>query len=195
MLQTQGEVTQLLAAVRDGSPGAVDRLVELVYAHWHRLAERLLDREADMHSLQPTALLNEALVRILEGDLLHQAPNRFYFFKAASRVMGHILVEHARRRRSLSRGGKFRRLPFDVLLDYYDKQRIDVVALRNALDVLAGVHERAAVVMTLRTIGGYTADEVARQLEVSVSTVEKDTQFARAWLRKELGGDRDDPHA
>ena len=101
--------------------------------------------------------------------------------------MRNILVDHARRRRAEKRGGNLRQHPLDAVLDHYEKQQIDVIALRDALEALSQDYERASMVMTLRYIAGFTVNDVADQLGVSVATVEKDTQFARAWLRMRLG--------
>jgi RNA polymerase sigma factor (TIGR02999 family) len=183
------EITQLLDAVRAGDARAEARLIELTYPRLHREAQRLLLQERDADSLQTTALLHEAFIKGLVGELLHQAPNRAYFFAAMARLMRQTLVEHARRRRAEKRGGGLTRVPIDALLDYFQKQNLDVQALHDALEVLASEHPRPALVFTLRFVGGLTAEEVARHLQVSLSTAEKDTHFARAWLRKELGGD------
>lgn len=185
------DITQLLAAVRAGDVTARDRLTERVYAEFHWIAERLLARERVEHTLQPTDLLHDAFVRLFGSDLLEEATNRAYLFGAATRAMRRILIDHARRRKAAVRGGDRRQLPFDLLIAYYEEQRIDIDALRDALETLATIHERAAQVITLRAVGGFTAQEVATQLGVSLSTVEKDSHFARTWLFKQLGVELD----
>jgi RNA polymerase sigma factor (TIGR02999 family) len=187
-----GDITRLLDAVRAGDRQAEAQLIELAYPRLHRAAQRLMRQEREGHSLQATALLHEAFTKVLVGKMLHEAPNRAYFFAAMARLMQQTLVDHARRRDAEKRGGGLTRVPFDVLLDYFRKQHIDVFALHDALEVLAAEHERPALVLTLRTLGGLTAQEVAAQLDVSLSTVEKDTQFARACLRQKLGEDGHD---
>ncbi len=187
--ETQGELTQLLAAIQAGCPDAQSQLLHLMYSRFYRMARHLLAEEPSGLSLQPSDLLDEAVVRILQSNLLHTAPNRVYLLRAVGRLMRRVLVEHARRRQAEKRGGKFRRLPLDALLDYYERQEIDTVALHDALEVLSSLHERAALAITWRTIGGCSEAEVAELLGVSVSTIQKDTQFARAWLRKQLADD------
>lgn len=186
---TQGDVSQLLAAIRAGDAGAQSLLAERLWPRFRSLAGRLLADEPTPASLQPSDLVDEAFLHILRGKLFSKAPDRIYLFRAAAKVMRHVLVEHARRRRAEKRGGNRQREPFSVLLDYCERKRIDAVALHDALEALSSAHERAALVMTLRTLGGYTEPEVAELLGASLSTVQKDTQFARAWLRRELGGD------
>jgi RNA polymerase sigma factor (TIGR02999 family) len=186
MAALNGDVTLLLASIRDGDVEAVSRLAELVYSELHRIAERLMSDESPAHTLQPTALLNEAFLRLFHGNGLHRVPNRRYFFAAAVRAMRTLLVEYARRRKASKRGGRMRRLPFDDMLDSCAEQQFDVEALHEGLEALSMLHERSAQVVTLRFFGGFTVDEVAAQLGVSVSTVEADFRFARAWLRDRL---------
>ncbi|MBI3461604.1 MAG: sigma-70 family RNA polymerase sigma factor [Planctomycetes bacterium] len=183
----QSEVTALLAAIRSGNDRAKNQLVELVYDELHRVAVGLMRQERDGHSLQPTALLNEAFVQLLSAGVLNEAPNRVYLFAAVAKAMRKVLADHARRRNALKRGGGQQRLPFDALLAYYEEQNLDVVALHDAIERLATLHERASSVVTMRFLGGFTVQEVASQLGVSMSTVESDFRFARAWLRKNLG--------
>ena len=190
---TESDVTCLLEAIRAGDGQARDRLVELVYAELHHVAGRLLRGARDGDSLQPTALLHEALIRILDGQALAQAPNRAYFFAAVARAMQNALADHARRRRAAKRGGDLKRVPLDSMLAAIDERGIDTVALHESLEQLAAIHERAGQVVTLRFLGGFTVDEVAQQLDVSVATAESDFRFARAWLRKRIGADHDAP--
>jgi RNA polymerase sigma factor (TIGR02999 family) len=184
---TYSEVTTLLDAIRSGDEEAKRRLVERVYRELHQVAAQLMRQEHDSHTLQPTALLHEAFVRLLRSDALQQSSNRHYLFGAAVRAMREVLVDHARQRRAGKRGGGLRREPFDALLAYYEEKNLDVVALHEALDDLATFHARQAQVVTLRFFGGCTVPEIAEQLGVSVSTVESDFRIARAWLRLRLG--------
>jgi RNA polymerase sigma factor (TIGR02999 family) len=184
----RGEVTTLLEAIRDGDPQAPDRLVEAVYAEFHRMAAGLMARERRDHTLQPTALLHEALVQLFDADVLRKAPNRAYLFGAAARAMREVLAAHARRRAADKRGGDRQRVPLDAVLDYLEEQRLDVLALHEALERLATFHERQSHVVTLRFFAGCTVAEVADQLGVSVATVESDFRIARAWLRRQLAG-------
>ena len=185
----QREVTTLLAEIRAGSPGARDQLVALVYDELRRLGGDLLRRERPGHTLQPTALVHEAVLRLFRPDALSAAQGRAQFLAAAARAMRQVLVDHARRRAADKRGGDRERLPLDDVLDHFAEQRLDLLALHDALDVLAGLHQRQGQVVELRFFGGYTVEEIAEQLGVSVSTVESDFRKATAFLRGQLSED------
>jgi RNA polymerase sigma factor (TIGR02999 family) len=192
----QREVTTLLDAIRTGDAGARGKLVELVYVELRRLASGLMRRERPGHTLQPTALVHEALLRLLHPDVLGGAQNRAQFLAAAARAMRRVLVDHARGRAADKRGGGQGPVPLDEALDYFARQHLDVVAVHEALDELAGLHERQSQVVELRFFGGYTVEEVASLLQVSVSTVESDFRKATAFLRSRLAEeDGDDPPA
>jgi RNA polymerase sigma factor (TIGR02999 family) len=186
----QGDVTQLLAAIRAEVPGADDRLLELVYSRLHGLASHYAADEPDSCSLSPTALLHEALLRTLGDDLFRKAPNRAYLFSAVCAAMRRVLVEHARRRKAGRRGGGRKPMPLDALLDRLEGRDVNVVEVNDALEALAAVHLRASQALTLRMLGGFTVREMAKQLGVCASTVEKDLRFARAWLHRQLEGGR-----
>jgi RNA polymerase sigma factor (TIGR02999 family) len=192
----QQDVTTLLAAVRAGSPGAWDKLVALVYEELHRLAGGLMRQERPGHTLQPTALVHEALVRMLHPDALAGAEGRAQFRAAAARAMRRVLVDHARQRLADKRGGGRTRQPLDEVLEYFAEQRLDLLALHEALDRLAALHQRQSQVVELRYFGGFTVAEIAEQLQVSVSTVESDFRKATAFLRGQLAEEvRHDPRA
>src|SRR5688572_10691784 len=144
------DVTTLLAKIRAGNGQARERLVDLVYDELHAVAANLMRRERATPSLQPTALLHEAFVRMLQGEVLGKAPDRRALFGTAVQVMRKVLADHARRRNALKRGGDRLHLPFDSLLDYCNEHKVDVVALNDALERLAQFHERASQVVTLR---------------------------------------------
>jgi RNA polymerase sigma factor (TIGR02999 family) len=182
----QRDVTTLLEAIRSGNPGARDQLVALVYDELRRLSGGLLRRERPGHTLQPTALVHEAVVLLLRPDALANAQSRSHFFGAAARAMRCVLVDHARRRAADKRGGDRERLPLDDVLDHFAEQRLDLLELHDALDMLAGLHERQGQIVELRFFGGYTVEEIAEQLGVSVSTVESDFRKATAFLRGRL---------
>jgi RNA polymerase sigma-70 factor, ECF subfamily len=182
----QREVTSLLEEIHAGEAGARDRLVDVVYDELRGLAGGLLRREHAGHTLQPTALVHEAVVRLLQPDALANARTRSDFFGAAARAMRRVLVDYARRRAADKRGGGCERLPLDDVLDSFAKERIDLLALHDALELLAGLHERQSQIVELRFFGGYTVEEVAEQLGVSVSTVESDFRKATAFLRGRL---------
>jgi RNA polymerase sigma factor (TIGR02999 family) len=192
----QREVTTLLEAMRAGSPGAREKLVELVYQELRRLAAGLLRHERPSHTLQPTALVHEALLRLLRPDALGGAHNRAQFLAASARAMRRVLVDHARRRAADKRGGGQQPLLLDEALEYFAAQRLDLLALHEALNRLAELHARQAQVVELRFFGGYTVEEIAGQLQVSVSTVESDFRKAAAFLRSRLVDESgDDPRA
>jgi RNA polymerase sigma factor (TIGR02999 family) len=186
--QRRGDLTALLGEVRAGDDDAKERLVRAIYAELRRIAGGLMHHERPGHTLQPSALVHEALVRLLDGDVLADVPNRRYLFAAAAQAMRQVLVDHARRRRAAKREGRLARVPLDAALVALEEQGLDVLALHEALDHLAHAHPRQAQVVTLRFFGGLSVPEVAEALAVSDTTVESDWRFARAWLKGHLGG-------
>ena len=185
------EVTQLLGAWRDGDRGAFDRLMPLVYGELHRLAEGYLRRERPAHTLQATAVIHEAYLRLVDSEP-HKFDGRLHFFAAAARLMRRILVDHARARRAAKRGGEAVRVPLDEELDGAEGEAhpADLLAVDEALYRLAEVDQRKAQVMELRYFGGLTLKETASFLGVSQDTVILDTRMARAWLRRALRDDQ-----
>jgi RNA polymerase sigma factor (TIGR02999 family) len=183
------DVTLLLARARTGDERARSDLISQVYDELRRVAARLMRREHPGHTLPPTALVHEAMIRLLGGATLVTAPDRSYLFAAAARAMREILIEHARRRDAARRGGGWRRVPLDLVVDYFEEQGLDLIAVHEALDRLAGLHQRQSQVVTLRYFGGLTVPEIAASLGVSVGTVERDWRIARAWLSNQLPGE------
>jgi RNA polymerase sigma factor (TIGR02999 family) len=186
----QSDLTTLLGEVRAGRPDAQARLVRAIYDELRRMASRLMRRERPDHTLQASALVNEALLRLLSGEALADAPDRRYLFGAAAQAMRQVLVDHARRRRTSKRPGNRARVPLDTVLAAFDERGLDVIALHEALEGLAQAHPRQAQVVELRFFGGLSVPEVVEALGVSDTTVETDWRFARAWLRGQLGGNR-----
>jgi RNA polymerase sigma factor (TIGR02999 family) len=184
----RGDLSVILGEVRAGRPDAQDRLVRAIYGELRRTAGALMRRERPDHTLQPSALVHEALLRLLTGEALAEAPDRRYLFGAAARAMRQVLVDHARRRRAAKRPGHGARVPLDEALAAFDERGLDVVALHESLERLARSHPRPAQVVELRFFGGLSVPEVAEALGVSQGTVEGDWRFARAWLRGQLGG-------
>lgn len=180
------QVTTLLDEVRAGHADAQRRLVELIYDELHRIADGQMRLERQEHTLQPTALVNEALVRLIEDGAFHQAPNRAYLFGAATQAMRRVLVDHARRRAAGKRGGDRKRTALDDALAQFDSQKIDILALDEALRELELLNTRQSRIVMLRFFGGLTISQIAEQLTVSVGTVEADFRVARAWLRGRL---------
>ena len=181
-------LTHLLGRARAGDEGARGELVTQVYDELRRVASGLMRRERTDHTLSPTAVVHEAVIRLLGEAVFDRAEDRSYLFASAVRAMREVLIDHARRRGAGRRGGGMHRVPLDAVLDYFDAQGLDVVAVHEALDRLADLDGRQAQVMTLRYFGGMTVPEVAKALGVSVVTVERDWRLARAWLAGQLGG-------
>jgi RNA polymerase sigma-70 factor, ECF subfamily len=181
-------LTLILGRARAGDEGARSELLTLIYDELRRVASRLMRRERPDHTLSPTAVVNEAVIRLLGEEVFDKAADRSFLFASAARAMREVLIDHARRRGAGRRGGGRRRVPLDLVVDYFEEQDLDIVATHEALDRLAERDERQAQVMTLRYFGGMTVAEVAATLGVSVVTVEREWRVARAWLVGQLGG-------
>jgi RNA polymerase sigma factor (TIGR02999 family) len=153
-----------------------------------QFASGRMRRERAGHTLSPTAVVHEAVIRLLGEPVFDKAADRSYLFAAAARAMREVLIDHARRRAADRRGGGRQRVQLDAVVDHLEEQGVDVLAVHEALDRLAELDGRQAQVMTLRYFGGMTVPEVAEALGVSVVTVERDWRLARAWLAVELGG-------
>lgn len=183
-----GEASRLLHAIQEGDATAMERLIDLLYHELRDIAAKLLAREDPSQTLQPTVLVHEAYLRLDNGGVLATAPNRHYFLAAAAQAMRQVLVDHARQRCASKRGKGWKRVPLDAVLDYFQQENLDVVALHDALDELETLDARQSKVVVLRFFGGFTVAEVAEQLRVSVSTVESDFRMARAWLHRQIKG-------
>jgi len=187
------DLTLILGRARAGDEQARDELIALVYDELRQVASRLMRRERLDHTLPPTAVVHEAVIRLLGEAIFDKAPDRSYLFAAAARAMREVLVDHARRRAADRRGGGRHRVPLDLVVDYFESQNLDIIAVHEALDRLSELNERQGQVMTLRYFGGLTVPEVSVALGVSVVTVERDWRLARAWLRAQLReGDTND---
>jgi RNA polymerase sigma factor (TIGR02999 family) len=183
--QDREELTALIDQARAGSTDARGRLLEALYGEFHRIADGLMRSERRGHTLQPSALVNEAVVRLLDGEAIEKAPNRRYLLASAAQAMRRVLVDHARKRKA--RDGRLKRVPLDDVLAYFEEKHLDFIELNDALDRLATSHERQAMVVVLRFFAGISSAQVADVLDVSLATVEGDWRFARAWLRGQLG--------
>jgi RNA polymerase sigma factor (TIGR02999 family) len=189
---SQGELTQLLGACKAGSQDANNRLFELVCKELRGIAAGLMWREREDHTLQPTALVNEAYLKLFAGTEL-KAANRAYFFAAAANAMRQVLVDHAKKRKAEVHGGKLCRVALDPVLDWLEStQQVDVLALHEALERLERFGKRQHEVIMLRFFGGLKYEDVAEHLNVSVSTIEKDWKMARSWLHGQLRGRNND---
>jgi RNA polymerase sigma factor (TIGR02999 family) len=181
------DLTAILGEVRAGHPDAQDRLLRAIYDELRRTAAGLMRRERPDHTLQPSAVVHEALLRLLDGNALVDIPNRRYLFATTARAMRQVLIEHARRRQARKRDGDWARVPLDEALVGFDERGIDLIALHEALERLALGYPRQAQVVDLRFFGGLSIAEVAELMEVSTTTIESDWRFARAWLKGQLG--------
>jgi RNA polymerase sigma factor (TIGR02999 family) len=181
----EADVTRLLRAWSSGDPSALNALTPLVYEELHRRAHLLMRRENPGHTLQTTALVNEAYLRLVD---LRQVSwrDRAHFFALASRVIRHVLVDAARSRRSLKRGADQSPVAIDQDLLVSVAPPADILALDDALRALAAVDDRKKQVVELRFFGGLTVEETAEVLGVSPETVKRDWKLAKAWLRREL---------
>ncbi len=180
-----GEVTAALQDWRRGQEGADERLVHLVYAELHRMADRFLRGERAGHTLQPTALVHEAYMQLVDQRRVDWQSRR-HFFSIAARAMRRVLVDHARGRLRQKRGGKRERVPLEDVAGLGLERLPELVALDDALGALARIDRRKAAVVELRYFGGFTAEETAEILEVSVPTVGRHWRLARAWLYREI---------
>jgi RNA polymerase sigma-70 factor (ECF subfamily) len=181
-------LTLILGRARTGDEHAKEELISLVYDELRRVASRLMRRERTDHTLSPTAVVHEAVIRLLGESVFDKAEDRNFLFASAARAMREVLIDHARRRGARRRGGGRRRVPLDSVVDYFEEQRVDVIAVHEALDRLEELNQRQSQVMTLRYFGGLTVPETATALGVSVVTVERDWRLARAWLSRQLRG-------
>jgi RNA polymerase sigma factor (TIGR02999 family) len=165
-------------------------LTPLVHAELHRLARSYLAREKPGHTLQPTALINEAYIR-LAGERKVHWKNRAHFVGVAAQAMRFILVDHARAKQYAKRDPGGRRITFDEELEIGDQRSADLIALDDALSRLAALDVRRSRIAELRYFGGLSVEETAEALDVSVATVVRDWRLTRAWLRRELGAGAD----
>jgi RNA polymerase sigma factor (TIGR02999 family) len=179
------DVTQLLLAWSDGDQAALDQLVPLVYDELRRLARRYMARENPGHTLQTTALVNEAYMRLVDWKNV-QWQNRAHFFGVSAQLMRRLLVDFARARHQIKRAGEARRVSFEDALAVSVDRSADIVALDDALKTLTTLNARQAQVVEMRFFGGLSEDEIAEVLKVSTKTVKRDWQMAKAWLYREL---------
>ena len=179
------DITELLRAWRGGREGALDRLMPLVYGQLRQIARRHLRRERPDHSLQATALVNEAYLRLIDVNRVDYH-DRAHFFAMSARVMRRVLVDHARARRYQKRGGSAVRVTLDDGLVAVGDRGQDLVALDDALEALEKVAERKCRVVELKFFGGLTNDDVAEVLGLSRATIADDWTVARAFLKREL---------
>lgn len=183
---TEGEVTRLLAQLSEGRIGAEEALLPLVYDELHSLAHQFMRGERPGHTLQTTALVHEAYLR-LGGEHGASWESRAHFLRMASKAMRRILIDHARRKRTDKKGGERKREPLDGVTVSDGKSPVDVLLLNSALEKLAEVDPRTVEMVELRFFGGLTVEETAKVMGVSPRMLMYDWRMAKAWLRQELG--------
>ena len=188
-----GEITQLLQGWRNGDRKSLDALLPIVYKELRRLAHFQLRQERPDHTLQSSALVNEAYLRLV-GLNAPRLEGRSHFFAIAAQLMRQILVDYARRHRARKRGGGVETLSLDdsAMLSPVKAKSLDVVALDDALQALAQIDERKAQVVELRFFGGLNFEETAEVLKISAVTASRDWSTARAWLHREMSREASD---
>ena len=179
------QITELLAEWREGNQSALDELYPLVYDELHRLARRYMSRERKGHTLQTTALINEAYVRMVDQKNVNWA-NRSHFFAISAQIMRRILIDHARRHAYAKRGGGAQQVSLEEVAALVPEQGRELMRLDEALKSLAERDPRRSQVVELRYFGGLNNEEIAGVLHVSENTVTRDWNLARAWLYQQL---------
>lgn len=185
MCPADGDVTLLLKAMKDGDERAADQLLPLVYSELHRLAKAYMRRERKDHTLQPTALINEAYLHLAQDSVDWQS--RAHFIGVAANVMRRLLVDHARARNAEMRMGGKERVELDEGVLMSEERSAELLALHEALTNLEKVNPRQAQVVELRYFGGFSVEEIGELLNVSPRSVKRDWSLARIWLFKSMG--------
>jgi len=185
---TSHDITRLLHRVREGEQGALDELMPLVYSELRRIARAFMRQQQPGHTLQPTALVNEAFIKLFQNAEPHFV-DRAHFLALMSRVMRQVLVDHARAHSAAKRGGGEARVPWDTDIEVTSgrgSEQVKLMDLHRALELLAHENASLAQVVEMHYFGGMTAEEVAVATARSVHIVRHDLRLARAWLRREL---------
>jgi RNA polymerase sigma-70 factor (ECF subfamily) len=187
----QEQVTQLLSAWRGGDSSALDRLIPLVQPELQRLAHRYMSKERPGHTLQTTVLIHDAYLEFVDNTQ-PDWQNRAHFFAVAAQLMRRIMVDHARQRQALKRGGGALKVTLDEAAHAVEERAVELLALDEALEKLAAFDKRKADVVEMRYFGGLTMEEIADVLKVHVNTVTREWSAARAWLYATLRGEKMD---
>jgi RNA polymerase sigma factor (TIGR02999 family) len=182
------DVTRILSSIKEGDPKAAEQLLPLVYDELRRLAAQKMARESPGQTLQATALVHEAYLRLVDTTQVQEWNSRGHFFGAAAEAMRRILVERARHRRSLKAGGDRHRQEMPEIEAPMAGPEVDLLALDEALEKLEHQDKRKAELVKLRFFAGLTIEEAALALEISTSTADSDWAYARCWLRLEIEG-------
>jgi RNA polymerase sigma factor (TIGR02999 family) len=185
------QTTRLLQDLAAGKPGASDQLLPVVYEELHRMAERMMRSERADHTLQPTALIHEAFLRLVDNER-DEWDSRVHFMRVAARAMRFVLVDHSRARRAQKRGGNRHKVTLDEGLFAVAAEAEQLLLIDEALTRLGEVDEQLAQIVEMRFFGGMQNDEIARALAVSTRTVERGWRLARAWLLRAMGDQSDD---
>lgn len=185
VMNTTEELTKLLHALPGGDPDVAGRLFHIVHDELHRIASGLFRHERGDHTLRPTALVNEAFVRLV-GQAEADWQSRAHFLCVAAKAMRRILVDHARERDRAKRGGRAYRVTLDQASNQPSQMDHDLLDLEDALQRISAMDPRQSQIVELRFFGGMTVPEIAHVLNISISTVEADWRMARAWFRREL---------
>ncbi|MBS1790308.1 MAG: sigma-70 family RNA polymerase sigma factor [Acidobacteria bacterium] len=185
------EITQLLLAWGGGDDAALEKLMPLVHNELKRMARRYMNRQRTGHTLQTTALVNEAYLRLIDSSRVNWQ-NRAHFFAISAQLMRRILVDAARQRQNLKRGGGAQPIALDEAAEVSDERAAELVALDDALKTLATLNPRQSQVVELRYFGGLSEEETAAVLNVSIRTVRRDWNLTRRWLYRELSRNAND---
>ena len=191
MVKEQTGITGLLSEMRGGDPAAADALFERVYAELRRLAGAYLRKERQDHTLQPTALVHEAYLKLIGSDNMNWQDRR-HFFNVAAQIMRNILVDHARKHQAEKRGGEGRKLSLDEAVEYYRQRDINLIDLDQALTELATLDPDQSRIVELKFFAGLKIDEVASLLNVSEATVNRQWHKAKMWLRSRMQSNFDE---
>lgn len=191
MVQEETGITGLLAEMRGGDAKAADALFERVYAELRRLAGAYLRKERQDHTLQPTALVHEAYLKLIGSDNKNWQDRR-HFFNVAAQIMRNILVDHARKHQAEKRGGEGRKISLDEAVEYYRQRDINLIDLDQALTELAELDPNQSRIVELKFFAGLKIDEVAGLLDVSEATVNRQWHKAKMWLRSRMQSNFDE---
>ena len=184
--ENEGEVTRLLGEIGRGKPQAVNELLPLVYDELHRLARAYFRRERGEHTLQPTALVHEAYLRLV--DQRSPLANRGHFMAVAATQMRRVLLDYARQHRAARRGGDDQKVMIEDTMLISEQQPVDIILLNTALEKLAALDQRQAQLVELRFFGGLSVEETAEAMDVSPATIKRSWSSARAFLHREITG-------
>ena len=179
------EITQLLLNWSRGDDTALDRLVPLVYPELRKLARRYMAQQSPAHTLQTSALLNEAYLRLVDQQAV-EWQDRAHFFAAAAQMMRHILIDHARKKHYAKRGAGAQHVPLENVAAAGEQRTLELVALDEALTRLSKIDERKSKIVELRFFGGLTVEEAAEVLKLSPITIKREWRSAKAWLQGEI---------